>query len=197
MALHPVGPLPAATYWRRRATILLAVVVVLLVARSCLGGSGSGSPRAHGQPTPTTTRTSRPTTPTGGAPTTCPDSALKAEASTDQSTYPIGGKPRFTLVVANTSSTACTRDMGSGAVEFTVFSGEDRVWSSDDCGSSQGTAVVTLAPGARKEVTFTWSGKRSKPQCGGAHEEAKPGTYRVVGRAGTLHSSGAVFRFHA
>ncbi|MCW2543045.1 MAG: hypothetical protein JWM40_597 [Frankiales bacterium] len=195
MALNPVGPLPAATYWRRRAVIVLAVLAVLLLGRSCLGGSSGGN-QAPSKPKPSASP-SKTAAPSGAAPAACPDSAIKAEASTSESTYAIGSKPKLTLVISNTSSTACTRDMGSGAVEFIVFSGEDRVWSSDDCGSSTGASVVTLAPGARKEVTFTWAGKRSKPACAGSHEAAKPGTYRVVGRAGTLTSSGAVFRFHA
>ena len=196
MALNPVGPLPAATYWRRRATIVLAVLVVLLLGRSCLGGSDGGRQDLSSNPKPSATP-SKSATPSGAPPAACPDSALKAEASTGESTYAIGSQPRLTLVITNKSGVACTRDMGSGAVEFTVFSGEDRVWSSDDCGSSTGASVVTLAPGASKEVTFKWAGKRSKPACAGSHEEAKPGTYRVVGRAGTLTSSGAIFRFHA
>ncbi|MCU1587184.1 MAG: hypothetical protein JWN31_677 [Frankiales bacterium] len=195
MALQPVGPLPAATYWRRRAGLLLAVIAVLFLGKSCLGGGGGGgTPKAHTTPTPSS---SPSTAATGAASTVCADSALKAEASTDEPTYALGSTPKMTLAITNTSKTACARDMGSGAIEFVVFSGEDRVWSSDDCGTGRAASVVTLAPGARKVVTITWAGKRSKPNCAGSHDDAKPGTYRVVGRAGTLHSSGAVFRFHA
>jgi hypothetical protein len=175
--------------------LLLAVIAVLLLGRSCLGGGDDGGQeRVTTKPTPST---SPSTTATSGSTTGCADSALKAEASTDEDTYALGSQPKLTLTITNTSSTTCTRDMGSGAVEFLVFSGEDRVWSSDDCGTGKAASVVTLAPRARKVVTLTWAGKRSKPNCAGSHEEAKPGTYRVVGRAGTLQSSGAVFRFHA
>ena len=175
--------------------LLLAVVAVLFLGRSCLGGGGgSGTPRAGTTPTPSAS----PSTAVTGAPTTaCADTALKAEASTNEDTYALGAKPKLTLTITNTSKSTCTRDMGSGAVEFVVFSGEDRVWSSDDCGTGRAASVVTLAPGARKVVTITWAGKRSAPNCAGSHDDAKPGTYRVVGRAGTLQSSGAVFRFHA
>ncbi|MDT7539009.1 MAG: hypothetical protein QOI82_2594, partial [Actinomycetota bacterium] len=31
MALQPVGPLPASTYWRRRLLLLVVLVIVLLV----------------------------------------------------------------------------------------------------------------------------------------------------------------------
>src|SRR5205085_2353057 len=54
MALHPVGPLPASTYWRRRLVLVVALVVLVLVARSCVGSSGSKpSPRANVTPTST------------------------------------------------------------------------------------------------------------------------------------------------
>jgi hypothetical protein len=53
--LHPVGPLPASVYWRRRAVAFAAVVVVLLVGRAVLPGGDDG-PRntaaAVGSPTP-------------------------------------------------------------------------------------------------------------------------------------------------
>jgi hypothetical protein len=194
MALHPVGPLPASTYWRRRALVLVAVLAVLLLGRSCLGGDGSTTPRATS--TPTSSPTPARTTPTG-PPRVCPDTALKLETDTDEATYPVGGKPEITLVVGNTSAVTCTRDLGTKAVELLVYSGEDRVWSSDDCGRGNESSVVTLKPGARSAVKLTWQGKRSKPSCEGSREQAKPGTYRVVARVGTLRAEGAVFRFHA
>src|SRR5690349_16802199 len=101
MALHPVGPLPASTYWRRRAVLLLAVVVLLFLGRSCLS---SDAPKSTAKPRTTTSPTPTPTTttaaPVSGAP--CPDSSLKLETTTDESTYPVGGSPKITLTVRNT-----------------------------------------------------------------------------------------------
>jgi len=196
MALHPVGPLPASIYWRRRALVLVVVLAVLLLGGSFLGGGdGVKTPQARTQPTssPTPVRSSGPPVP----PSACPDSALKLETDTDEARYPVGGKPEITLVVGNTSEVTCTRDLGTKAVELLIFSGEDRVWSSDDCSKGNGSAVVKLKPGARSAVMLTWQGKRSKPECEGSREQAKPGTYRVVARVGTLRSEGAVFRFHS
>ena len=58
--LHPVGPLPASVYWRRRAVAFAAVVGVLLLFWAILpGGGGGGSDRAAavGSPSPTAAAT--------------------------------------------------------------------------------------------------------------------------------------------
>ena len=40
---------------------------------------------------------------------------------------------------------------------------------------------------------MTWAGRRSRPGCPGGGEAIEPGTYRVVGRVGTLRSAGSGF----
>lgn len=200
MALHPVGPLPASTYWRRRAVLLVAALVVLLAARSCLGGSPKSSghststvkPKATGSPHPAAT--TLPPVASGGP---CPDSSLTLTSKTDADTYALGSAPRITLTVTNSGTVPCTRDLGSGAVELLVYSGpSDRIWSSDDCQSAKGTAVATLQPGGHQNVVVTWFAKRSAPGCTGTREAAKAGTYRLELRVGTLRTQGAVFRLH-
>lgn len=197
MAIHPVGPLPASTYWLRRGALLLGIVVLLLVARSCVSG-GEEPKRTGSTPTPSATpsRTVAPTQAAGTQP--CPDAVLQVSPDTDAETYAVGGSPRLSVTVKNTGATPCTRDLGSGAVELLVFSGEDRVWSSDDCNPSTTKEVVTLAPGAQKSVgSITWAGKRSKPRCEGDRDQAKAGTYRLTARIGTLTEGEAVFRFRS
>lgn len=214
MALHPVGPLPASTYWRRRAVLLVGVVVLLLVVRSCAAGgstrpaagtaptpSSTASPRAAAAtapaaPTPAVTTSPAPAAPVAAAPL-CPDGALALTATTDAATYALGATPRITLVVRNTSAAACRRDVGSGAVELVVYSGPDRFWSSDDCSTGTASDLVTLAPGGTQAVVSTWPARRSAPGCGGSKAAATAGTYRVVARVGTRSQDGAVFRLHA
>jgi hypothetical protein len=203
MALHPVGPLPPSTYWRRRAVLLVGVLVLLLVVRSCASGGGarktSAKPKVTPRPTatrsvgPLPTRTSAPPVATGPL---CADSALTLTGTTDAPTYGLGATPRLTLTVKNTSATACRRDLGSAAVELLVYSGPDRIWSSQDCSPGTGVSPVTLAPGGTQAVVRTWPGKRSKPGCTGTQAAAQPGTYKVVVRVGTLRTDGDFFRIH-
>lgn len=213
MAMHPVGPLPAATYWLRRGVLAVAVLLVLLLLRSCTGG---GSPRPVALPTSPSPSPSRsaatvpvapsptPSLPVRAAPTVspsattagiCRDSSLSLISSTDQPSYTVGSSPSLTLVVRNTGAVSCRRDLGSSVVELRVLSGTDRIWSSDDCTPGRGSDVRTLAPGASRSVQLTWSGKRSQPGCAGDRTQAKAGTYTLVARVGSLRRAGATFTF--
>jgi hypothetical protein len=215
MALHPVGPLPPSTYWRRRAVLLVSAVVVLLLLRSCVGGGAAPAKKdtlsASPKPTatrpvapkpavvkPTTAPTTAPTTTPTTAPVvaTCTDAQLNLTATTDASSYGPGATPKITLSITNTSATPCRRDVGAGAVEILVYSGADRIWSSNDCSPSKAVALQVLAPAGSQAVVKTWPGRRSKPGCAGSKAAAAPGTYVVTGRVGTLKRSSAGFTLH-
>ena len=216
MALQPVGPLPASTYWRRRVVLLLGVVVLLLLLRSCAGGDATPKRKtaatSTGTPTPSVTRTAGPpatsttsTTATpaasaAGATRLCPDAGLTVTAATDADSYAVGATPKITLVVKNRSAASCRRDLGAKVVELLVYSGNDRIWSSDDCADGRASSLVTLPAGGTQAVVKTWSGRRSRPGCTSTATAAAPavaGTYRVVARLGTLRQEGAAFRLHA
>jgi hypothetical protein len=220
--LHPRGPLPPAVYWRRRLLTLGVVVVLLaLVVRSCTTGGGThslgqstgpsgpvsptGSPSRSAAPrttapassaSPSASRTASPTaSPTpSGSPKPCAAADLVLSAKADAQTYAAGRHPVLTIGIANKGRVACTRDVGQPAREIKVTSGNDRVWSSDDCSTGGAAQVVTLQPGAAP-VTFsvTWSRKRSAPGCKAGQAETPPGTYRVTGRFGDLTSTGDTF----
>ena len=204
MALQPVGPLPASTYWRRRVALLVALlVVVLLLAKACSGGPATKESLATPGPSPSPSTTSpapvathpavAPSPAAPAPPQPCRDSVLQITAESDAEAYPSGAAPRFTLTVRNIGSVACRRALGPGAVELRVFSGEDRIWSSDDCSTAKDQGVLTLPAGVAKATTVQWGGKRSKPGCQ-IGEVAQPGTYRVSARVGTIVRQGSVFR---
>ena len=204
MALQPVGPLPASTYWRRRLLLLVVVGGLLVLAVTSLGGSpapraavGRARPAVTPTPTPAATRAAaaaHATAPVApAAPLPCRDAVLQVTAVSDADSYPAAAAPRFTLTVRNIGSVPCRRPLGPGAVELLVFSGEDRIWSSDDCSTSREQGVLTLPAGAAKATTVQWSGKRSKPGCQ-VGVAAQPGTYRVSARIGTIVRQGSVFR---
>jgi len=113
--------------------------------------------------------------------------------ATDARSYPAGAQPRLTLTATNTGTAPCLRDLGSRAVEWVIFSGVDRIWSSADCTPTASSEIRTLAPGAATSVALTWPRVRSDPQCKGGPVAARPGTYVLLGRAGNVKAPGAVF----
>ena len=90
------------------------------------------------------------------------------------------------LAVRNAGTAPCVRPLGQGAVELTVLSGRDRIWSSDDCAPGGPAGPVVLRPQELRVITVTWSARRSRPGCPAGAEAIEPGTYRVVGRVGAL-----------
>ena len=204
MALHwrPVGPEPASTYWQRRAVLATGLVLVLAVLTSLLTGGGD-EPDTLAE-APRTPAPSAPAAPTASAvpspspsPTAvpiCQPEALEVEALAGKESYPAGADARLSLRVTNTGSAPCTRDLGQAAVELLVFSGGDRIWSSDDCAPGGDKEVTTLKPGEAVTRASTWNGRRSLPGCEGAKAQALPGTYRVTARVGQLREEGDVFR---
>lgn len=203
MALQPVGPLPASTYWRRRLLLLVVLVVVLLVVVKAFGGGQAKKDVRSGpapSPSPSVNRSlpPAPSSPASVPPSTsplltCGDSVLQVTTEADAQAYPSGAAPRFTLTVRNVGSVACRRALGPDAVELRVLSGEDRIWSSDDCNDAKGQGVMTLKPGEAQAMSVRWPGKRTKPDCK-IGDVAQPGTYRVSARVGTIVRQGSVFR---
>ncbi len=227
MALHPVGPLAAGTYWRRRALIGGVLLLVLVLFRACTGGGPTGKDAvavAHPTAVPTPSRTpaavptprltpavtaTGPATPTaaaspGGTGTpsvgpvaSCLDSALVLIASADAPSYASGATPLLRLTIRNGGRVACRRNVGSRAIELRILSGSDRIWSSDDCANGGSLDPVLLQPGETRSTSVVWSGRRSQPGCAPNTAPAQPGTYLVFARVGTLTRSGGSFALTA
>lgn len=203
MALHwrPVGPEPASTYWQRRAVVATAVVLLLAVAFPLLSGGQDAPDRLAEAPasSPPVAASSAPLAtavpaPTAGAAAICQPDALVVEGLADDDAYAVGSSPKLMLRVTNKGTTPCTRDLGQAAIELLVFSGSDRIWSSDDCAPGGPKDVTTLQPGEAVTRRATWNGKRSLPGCGGSQAQAQVGTYRVAARIGQLRVEGDAFR---
>ena len=145
----PVGPLPAAVYWRRRAGAFAAVVVVLVlgvwVVATAGGGAdgdadGDGAQFAAGappvvaapssSPAPSTASPAAPTPPpptplapvlpAAPPPGGCPDAVVGVQAQSAASTFPVGTEPEFRLLVTNTGPVACVVDADASRQEVLV-----------------------------------------------------------------------------
>ena len=213
MALHwrPVGPEPAQTYWLRRAVVAAAVLLVVVLLLQLLGGGDGDEDRLASGPTASASPGTTPgpvSTPGASASTgpsatpdpsasasaaACTDDVLQVVAAADAESYAVGEQPRLELRITNSGQTPCSRDVGQAEVELQVVSGDDRIWSSDDCAPGGEAKVTVLQPGAVETSTVTWPGTRSLPGCQGDDEPADAGTYRVIGRVGDTREQGESF----
>ena len=149
--LHPVGKLPAAVYWRRRAVLLVVLLAVLgggawlaltlLSARDTASGASSApasrpvpaleqvvpSLEAVATPTPPLVPTSAATT--VAAASTVPAPVPGGPCTDDMislevrtpGTAGVGSKPTFELVVTNVSAVPCVRALDKGLQEFLLL----------------------------------------------------------------------------
>jgi hypothetical protein len=221
--LHPVGPLPAAVYWRRRLVVLvLALVVVgglvwgLVALLSSPEGGDSGSTSAPTElpalervvPPVASLRTPQtsalpsraaeaaPATPPAPAPAPggpCTDAMLALEVRTPGQVA-AGSKPTFELVVRNTAPVPCTRALDKELQELVMVDRAGaRVWGSNDCFPESSDDPRLLGPGETVVLPVVWGGLTSEPSCTAVRAVPPPGSYVVRGRLDTKASGDAPF----
>ena len=185
--------------YRRRRTVAFVVLAVLLLVlwlagRALVGWLSGGddpaaTPAPAAQADPTTTP--QPTGTGAGEPTDGPTAeptatgraqpcseGLEVLAGTGSSSYEAGQEPVLSAVVSLAADQAACTIPGE-EVAMVVTSGQDRVWSTEDCGTDLGSPPE-LAPGGRAEVSLTWPRQRSAPGCPSDLGEPGPGTYQLT-----------------
>lgn len=218
--LHPVGPLPAAVYWRRRLVVLVVALALVgglawgVVALLDRRGTASASVPTPAElpalervvPSVAAVRTPETSTPpttapgTAAAPATppapaagepCPDAVLALEVRTPGQAAP-GSKPTFELVVRNTGPVPCTRALDKELQELVLVDAAGaRVWGSNDCFPESSDDVRLLAPGVDVVLPVLWGGLTSEPSCSAPRVAPSPGSYVVRGRLDTKVSGDA------
>jgi hypothetical protein len=180
------------------------VLLLLLVLKAC--GGDDGGPESLGS-TPTTPPVSTPPTSEAPVPTATPTptvtvapvactagTGLRITAVADRMSYPLGTTARLTMTITNAGTAPCVVGLGQGSLEFRVASGNDRIWSSDDCSPGGPAGPAVLAPGEKRAAALSWSLTRSAPGCAGGRVVLKPGTYVLAARTGTTNSDKFSFR---
>ena len=109
---------------------------------------------------------------------------------TDRPTYTPEQNPNFAIIITNTGTRTCERNLGQDALELTVRTAKgDAVWSSDDCSPGGDPQVKALAPGEAVDEVVNWPRRTSEPGCPSPAGTAKAGQYQLTGRAGTASST--------
>lgn len=205
-----VGPLPASVYWRRRAMVLGGVfVAVLMIVYSCgvagktansnngSGASPSAKPNTGSSPTATPSRAPvAPAAVVSSSPAAvddaqlCTDAELLVTAVAAKTTLPRGTEVYFKLLIKNTSSRSCIRDVGPDQQELYVKLGTLVVFSTDHCDGPTGSDLRTFPPQHERSVDVYWNGKSSS-SCSTTQRRTpngpvpEAGDYQLFGRVGT------------
>lgn len=138
---------------------------------------------APAEPPPTTTTPVEATPASEPAPGPCADGDLRVTARTDATSYPAGQKPVLSLVVTNTGTAPCVRDLDAARQAVAVVRRPgDGLWGSNDCSPGDTDDVRTLQPGEEAVFSVRWSGRTSTPGCAGERTAVPPGTYQLLAR---------------
>ncbi|NUL44702.1 hypothetical protein F7P69_05765 [Cellulosimicrobium funkei] len=123
----------------------------------------------------------------------CPPGDIVISAATDQPTYGEGEDPVLELRVDNTGEEPCEANLGTTQQVFTVYSGSDRIFSTEDCQVDGQDALVEISPDEQERARFTWPRLRSSEDCGETTQEPRSGTYRLEVSLGDLEAQPVTF----
>jgi hypothetical protein len=187
------------------------VLAVLMIVYSCGAASktpssanGSGatpSVKPAGSSTPSVTPSRAPVAPAAvvsGNPTPaavvdaqlCTNEELQVTAVPAKTTMPRGTELYFKLLIKNTSSRSCTRDVGPDQQELYIKMGTQLVFSTDQCDGPTGSEVRTFPPSHERSIDVYWNGKSSS-SCSTTQRRTpdgpvpEVGEYVLLGRVGT------------
>lgn len=201
---RPRGPLPARVYWTRRLLVLGVVLALVFGIGRLLGGGDETAPASPAaQPasavrssatTPSAVSTADASPAQGRRPSRkktrtplpmpsgpCQDNDVRVEPS-PQDTY-ADDEILLSLKITTYESLACSWEVSAETVAVKLTSGDDRIWSSQDCPTAVPTESVVLRRSKPTWVDVTWSGRRSDSDCSRNTDWAEPGYYHLAAAA--------------
>lgn len=208
---HPVGSEPSSVYWRRRAIVIGVLVLVVLIVVLIVAKPGSGSDATPAS-TPTTSdpAVSRPATPkpvpsaaatskATDAPTasasnaTCDADAITLKPVADQASYTSLEQPQISMSITNTSTSACSLDLGSAEQVLSITSGAETYWSSKDCQVNGTHQKITVKAGQTLTTpAIAWDRTRSSSStCNSSRASVPAGgaSYHLSVAVGSIKSA--------
>jgi hypothetical protein len=157
-------------------------------------GTGGDEASSAASGAPTENPSASPSS-TGGSlsAAACQPGDLVVSAATDRQSYPEGEDPVLELRVDNTGDEPCEANLGTSQQVFTVYSGSDRIFSTQDCQVDGEDTMIQISPDEQERSRFTWSRVRSAPDCAEVGQEPRSGTYRLEVSLGELNAQPVSF----
>lgn len=196
-SMAPRGPLPARVYWVRRGIVIgVALLLVLVIGKLLTGGSDgsekdasgardavalSGTEASSDAPSASVTAAAKPEKDVPLAAPSGPCDPEKVTVTAIGGERPNNGKVPIRLAIG-TSEEACTFAFSPESVVVKIVSGDDNIWTSQQCSVLPTQDVVARSAKAAR-VGFYWNGRRSDEQCSANVAWARTGSYHVVAAA--------------
>lgn len=94
-----------------------------------------------------------------------------------------GSTVRFRVELTTLETPACTWTASATSMVVKLTSGEDRIWSSQDCPAAVPSEPVVVRAKVPANVEVSWRGQRSDSSCSRTTAWAQPGWYHVESAA--------------
>jgi hypothetical protein len=171
----------------REGEAAAAVAVAHIAAAKPEPATPTGEPQAVGTAAttgPAPTPPPQTPSPTPAPPVPCTNDMIAVRAEGMGPEHRVGDRMVLGLVVSNSSTQPCVRDLDPVRQEIVVWSadGSQRLWSSNDCSSAKGADLRTLVPGEPLSFTVRWAGRTSAPGCPERRDVVPAGEYRLLTR---------------
>lgn len=139
------------------------------------GGPGDKDGTAESGSGKATTPLAAPTGP-------CADGDIRVAPSVDGPSY-AGQGVTITLNLTTVESPACSWKVSAASVVVKLTSGDDRIWSTQDCPAGIDPVSVVVRRDHVTKAAVTWSGQRSDDDCSRTTPWSQPGYYHVEAAA--------------
>jgi hypothetical protein len=200
---RPRGPLAARVYWTRRLMVLGIAFLLVFGLAHLLGGGSDGKSGGGDTVTPVAADATS-SNPTGSiGPTRRPTKTSPARShkppplaqpdgpcSDDEvvvkpvlTSPEAGDQVNIGLEISSNDSAACTFRVSPSTVVVKLTSGQDFIWSSQECRKSIPTVDVVARTAVPAKVNVSWSGRRSDETCSHTTTWAIPGWYHAISAA--------------
>jgi hypothetical protein len=148
-------------------------------------GSGSATPASSASAQSKTSASATPkpsssaTKKAPAGPTACAASDLRPTLTGKQRVKP--KQPNtFALSLINGSGQTCIVTVSSKNFQLKIYSGKDRIWSTNDCAAVVKPITQKVAREQAVSWKLTWDGRRSRSECRQRPEIPRAGTYIVT-----------------
>lgn len=205
--IRPRGHLPTRVYWVRRTLVLVVALGLVFGVAQLLGGTADptdGEPArvvgAQGDPSqsmqpPRSTANAQPygatkrgkkdrkpkktKTPLAVPTGPCRNDEVVVTPKIKDVAY-AGSVVHLRLKVTTTGNPACTWTVSPETLVVKITSGDDRIWSSQDCSDAIPQTDVVARKDVPAKVDMGWRARRSDAGCTPQRDWAKPGFYHVT-----------------